>query len=228
MQRFNKEEKNNIERVKITKTQLVLLILFSVLLIDQILKFWIKTNMYIGQEYHILGDWFIIHFTENEGMAFGMSFGGAWGKLLLSLFRVVAIGGLFWYIFKLIKDGAKTGYLVCITLITGGATGNLIDSAFYGLIFNDSYYQVATLFPETGGYASFLHGHVVDMFYFPIINGYWPEWMPFLGGNHFQFFRPVFNIADASITTGILTLLVFFRKTAMHELNDKKDEAETT
>lgn len=209
--------------MKIKKIHLVFLIFFGVLFIDQILKIWIKTNMFIGQEYHILGDWFIIHFTENEGMAFGMTFGGNWGKLFLSMFRFVAIGGLFWYIFKLIKEGVQTGYLICITLITAGATGNLIDSAFYGLIFNDSSYQIATFLPEGGGYATFLYGHVVDMFYFPIIIGHWPKWIPFIGGNGFQFFRPVFNIADASITMGILTLIVFFRKTAMLELNDKNE-----
>lgn len=170
--------------------------------------------MEIGEEFGIFGsEWARIHFIENPGMAFGISFGGEFGKLLLSLFRLIAIGFLLYLMEKLIKAGEPFGLLACLSLIIAGATGNIIDSAFYGLIFSYSpmHGGVATLFPEGGGYASFLHGKVVDMLYFPLIDTSWPEWMPWLGGGRFQFFRPVFNIADASITVGVISILLFYR-----------------
>ncbi len=189
-----------------------LLIVFLILIADQILKFWIKMNMTLGQEFHI-ADWFFIHFTENEGMAFGLTFGGEFGKLALSLFRLVAIIAIGWYLQDLVKKKMPFGLIFSITLIFAGAIGNLIDSAFYGLIFShSSYHTLATLFPEGGGYDTFLHGKVVDMFYFPIIQGSYPEWFPFWGGNEFIFFRPVFNLADSSITVGVLILILFQRK----------------
>jgi len=190
-----------------------ILVIFLVLFIDQAVKIWIKTTMFLGEEYNVLGSWFIIHFTENYGMAFGMEFAGNYGKLALSIFRIVAVGFIGWYIYKLTcKPNIKTGLIVSLSLIFAGAVGNIIDSAFYGMIFNDSYFQVAELFPEGGGYGSFLHGKVVDMLYFPIIQGHYPQWFPFWGGQVFEFFQPVFNISDASITTGVLMLLVFSKR----------------
>jgi len=188
------------------------LLIFLVLLIDQSVKFWIKTHMMMGQEYRILGDWFIIHFTENNGMAFGMEFGGNAGKLILSMFRILAVGGIGWYLVHLVKTKAHTGFVLSIALILAGALGNILDSAFYGLIFNESYYQVAQLFPHGGGYATFLHGRVVDMLYFPIIKGHYPSWIPFVGTDQFIFFRPVFNIADSSITIGVFIILLFQKR----------------
>jgi signal peptidase II len=164
--------------------------------------------MYLGQEHHILGNWFIIHFTENNGMAFGMEFGGDYGKLFLSTFRIFAVFGLIYYLVMLGKKNAHSGLLISVGLIFAGAFGNIIDSAFYGLIFSDSYNQIATVFPPDGGYAGFLHGKVVDMFYFPIIDGHFPQWMPFWGGEEFVFFRPVFNLADAAITVGVAIILL--------------------
>ena len=188
------------------------LIILLVLIADQIFKIWVKTNMSIGQEFNILGSWFIIHFTENEGMAFGMRFGGDFGKLLLSIFRIVAIFAIGWYLFRIIKTNGKTGLILSLSLIFAGALGNIIDSAFYGMIFNESkFHEVAVMFPAEGGYNSFLHGKVVDMLYFPIIKGFYPSWFPFWGGDDFIFFRPVFNIADSSITTGVF-ILIFFQK----------------
>ncbi len=189
------------------------LIVFVVLLLDQILKIWIKTHMYMGETHPVLGQWFFIHFTENEGMAFGMQLGGDYGKLLLSLFRIIAIVFLGYWIYKVSLRPGNTMLLVCISLIMAGALGNIIDSAFYGLIFNEStYMQVASLFPPEGGYGTFLHGKVVDMLYFPIIDSHYPSWFPVVGGDHFIFFRPVFNIADSAITTGVLMLIVFQKK----------------
>ncbi len=171
--------------------------------------------MYIGEEYHVLGNWFLIHFTENYGMAFGIQFAGGFGKIFLSIFRILAVGAIGYYLFTLIWKKANTGLVISISLIFAGAFGNIIDSAFYGLIFSESGYyfnQIATLFPEGGGYSSFLHGKVVDMFYFPIIKGHFPDWFPFWANENFVFFRPVFNIADSSITVGVFSLILFQKK----------------
>tara|TARA_B100000161_G_C33550065_1_gene414949 strand:- start:925 stop:1509 length:585 start_codon:yes stop_codon:yes gene_type:complete len=185
-----------------------LLLIAFVLILDQLLKVLIKTNMMIGQEIHFF-DWFIIHFTENKGMAFGLEFGGKLGKYLLSIFRILAIVVISVFWLKLINNQVKKGIIYSISLILAGAIGNMIDSAFYGMIFSESYGQIATVFE--GGYSSFLQGKVVDMFYFPLINGYFPKWLPFVGGNHFIFFRPIFNIADAAISTGVINILIFHR-----------------
>jgi signal peptidase II len=180
-------------------------------LADQILKIWIKTHMKLGQEFQIF-DWFIIHFTENNGMAFGMEFGGATGKMFLTLFRIIVVTAGIYYVKSIIKPHFPNGALIALGLIIGGAIGNIIDSSFYGLAFNESYNNVATFLPQSGGYAPFLHGKVVDMFYFPLINSHFPNWLPILGGKHFIFFRPIFNIADAGISVGIFLILLFYRK----------------
>ncbi|PKQ62856.1 lipoprotein signal peptidase [Labilibaculum filiforme] len=182
------------------------------LILDQVVKIWIKTHMMLGEEFSVFGDWFLIHFIENNGMAFGMELEGEWGKILLSLFRIFAVCGIGWYLYDIATKKAPLGLIISIALIFAGAMGNIIDSAFYGLIFNDSYYQVATFMPDAGGYASFLHGKVVDMLYFPIIEGRFPEWIPMWGGEHYIFFRPVFNIADSYITIGVSFILLFQRK----------------
>ena len=183
---------------------------FIVLIADQFLKFWIKTNMVLGQEFQVF-DWFIIHFTENNGMAFGIEFGGLTGKILLTLFRIIVVGLAIYYLRKMISTRFRTGALISVGLIMGGAVGNIIDSVFYGVIFNDSYNNIASFLPEAGGYAPFLQGKVVDMFYFPLINTHFPNWLPVFGGEHFIFFRPVFNIADAGISIGIILILLFYQ-----------------
>ncbi len=166
----------------------------------------------MGESHAVLGNWFYLHFTENEGMAFGMKLGGSYGKLLLSLFRIFAVIIIAWWLYRVTKKGAGNLLIICISLILAGALGNIIDSAFYGLIFNESVnMQIASLFPPGGGYGAFLHGKVVDMLYFPVIDSHFPTWIPLWGGEDFVFFRPVFNIADSSITTGVL-ILIFFQK----------------
>ena len=188
-------------------------IIFLVLIADQVLKIWVKTHMTLGEGIPVFGNWFILHFTENEGMAFGMRFGGSFGKLILSVFRIIAVAGIGWYLIHIIKQGAKTGLIICISLIFAGALGNIIDSAFYGMIFSESkFHEVATIFPADGGYGTFLHGKVVDMLYFPLIKGMYPSWVPVWGDTQFIFFRPVFNIADSSITVGVISLILFQRK----------------
>ncbi|MFN5222933.1 MAG: lipoprotein signal peptidase [Bacteroidota bacterium] len=205
-----------------------LIIILTVLLIDQALKFWIKTNMYLGQEYRIAGDWFIIHFTENNGMAFGLEFAGEYGKLFLSLFRIVAVFGIGWYLSRLVIEKAHPLLITSMSLILAGAIGNIIDSAFYGIIFSASDFRLAEFLPADGGYSSLLHGKVVDMFYFPIFKGFLPDWIPFWGGDYFIFFRPVFNIADASISIGVGLILIFqsllFKKEQIQSSDNSSDD----
>jgi len=190
-----------------------LLIIFLVLLFDQVLKIWVKTTMTMGESHTVFANLFFIHFTENEGMAYGMKLGGSSGKLFLSLFRILAVILIGWWLYRVTSSKGSMGLIICISLIMAGAIGNIIDSAFYGMIFNEStYMQVAQIFPPDGGYASFLHGKVVDMLYFPIIETRYPSWVPYFGGEDFTFFRPVFNIADSSITTGVFMLIIFQKK----------------
>lgn len=189
-----------------------LFIVLTILTADQWSKFWIKTNMFLGEEFPVLGDWFIIHFTENNGMAFGIEFAGEYGKLFLTLFRIIVVTVIGIYLFRLPKKTTSKGLLITGSLIFAGAVGNIIDSVFYGVIFDESYNQVATFLPESGGYAPLLYGKVVDMLYFPLMDGFFPDWLPIWGGQHFLFFRPVFNIADSAITVGIFSLLIFQRK----------------
>ena len=190
-------------------------VIILVLLFDQILKIWVKTSMTLGQDTSVIGSWFRLLFVENNGMAFGWLGGGGFLKLALSLFRIVAIVALFWILIRQAKKGTKFGVLFGLALITAGAMGNIIDSVFYGRIFSESTFtQVATLFPDGGGYAGWLHGRVVDMLYFPIIdvareNATWlPEFF-FGPDGHFIFFRPIFNFADAAITGGVFYMILF-------------------
>jgi len=184
--------------------------------------------MYLGQEYRIAGDWFIIHFTENNGMAFGLEFAGEYGKLFLSLFRIVAVFGIGWYLSRLVIEKAHPLLITSMSLILAGAIGNIIDSAFYGIIFSASDFRLAEFLPADGGYSSLLHGKVVDMFYFPIFKGFLPDWIPFWGGDYFIFFRPVFNIADASISIGVGLILVFqsllFKKEQIQSSDNSSDD----
>ena len=193
-----------------TKNKSILLI-FLILLFDQLLKIFIKTHYMLGEETVIAKNWFIIHFVENNGMAFGFEFGDNIGKYFLSIFRIAAIGALGWYLSRLWKRDVPFGLVACFSLILAGAAGNLIDSAVYGLIFTDSHSQVATLFPAAGGYTTFLLGKVVDMFYFPLIDSHFPSWFPIWGGQEFIFFRPVFNLADSSISVGIVAIFIFYK-----------------
>ena len=202
-----------------TKGRLATLIIVAILLIDQAIKIWVKTSMTLHESIHVT-DWFYITFIENMGMAFGMQLGS---KIVLSLFRVVAISVLGYYIWQQVKSNARTGYIVCLSLVLAGAAGNLIDCMFYGMMFNESSPYYLSYFVDFGtGYAPFLMGKVVDMFYFPLIETEWPTWMPFVGGQHFVFFSPVFNFADASISVSVVLLLLFYRE-EISKISLKKD-----
>jgi signal peptidase II len=200
-----------------SKRTRAIVLIAAILISDQILKIWIKTTMVLGQDIPLIGKRITLHFIENNGMAFGMEMGGETGKIILTLFRIVASVAIIWYLTTLIKKDVPTGFVLAVAAIFAGAVGNIIDSLFYGVIFSESFYQPATIFPEGGGYSSFMQGRVVDMFYFPVINTTWPEWSPIKPGESFIFFRPVFNIADASITTGVIAIIIFQKRWFPHE-----------
>lgn len=209
-----------------------LFLILAILFIDQVFKIWIKTNFHIGEEISLIGNWAKLHFIENEGMAFGMSFGGEFGKLALTLFRIIASVLIFIYLRKIIDKKESKLNICSISLIFAGAVGNIIDSIFYGIVFSEStYFSIAEILPSNGGYGTLLHGKVVDMFYFPIINTSFPTWMPFIGGEPFTFFNAIFNIADISISVGVgllvISLLFFQKKEENIEKDNIKDSKET-
>lgn len=204
------------------KARHVTFIILLIVIVDQLLKLWIKTHYQLNESNKVLGSGFQLYFVENPGMAYGWKFGGNWGKMALTVFRMAAVIFGTWYLGKIIREKYHKGFIICASLVYAGALGNLIDSAFYGLLF-DKGMTVDPSFKEyvgysglarfsSHGYASFLHGNVVDMLYFPVIKGYFPSWVPFFGGDDFEFFRPIFNIADASITTGVISILVFQKR----------------
>ena len=187
-------------------------LILLILILDQAIKIWVKTHMQIGDEIHLFGKYGMLHFIENNGMAFGMEMGGKKGKIILSIFRIIAIFGIGWFLTTLYRKKSNLGLILAVSAILAGAIGNLIDSAFYGMIFSESFSQPAILFPPGGGYSSFLQGRVVDMLYFPVINTHWPMWSPFRPGESFIFFRPVFNVSDSAITCGVFAILIFQKK----------------
>jgi signal peptidase II len=190
-----------------------LLIVFIIIIVDQISKFYIKTHFYYGEEVNVIGNWFKLHFIENEGMAFGMKLSDASiGKLALTLFRLVAVVFGFSFLKKIVDRGYSRGAVICGSLVLAGALGNLIDSIFYGMIFTESSFHIAQLVPFGQGYGNLFHGRVVDMLYFPIVETRLPNWIPFMGGKDFVFFEPVFNVADAAISVGVLTLVLFQKR----------------
>ena len=212
--------------MKLTRGKLAAIIIAAIVVIDQALKIWVKTHFFYGEEYKIT-DWFILRFIENNGMAFGMEFGS---KFLLTWFRIIAVGALIYCITK-IKDrkDMPTGFIVCVALITAGALGNAIDCVFYGVIFNNPpFFETATLFPEAGGYGTLFNGLVVDMFYFPLVEWDWPLWMPWVGGNHFIFFQPIFNVADAALSVATIVIILFYSKSLAKTSEAKStDEVQT-
>jgi len=196
------------------------LLIFIILLIDQISKVYIKTHFILGEEVKVL-DWFRILFVENEGMAWGAKIPGEYGKLILTLFRLVAICGIGYWLWDSVKKKGSAILVTAVALIFAGAFGNIIDSVLYGLLFSDSHGQLATFMPEAGGYGTLFHGKVVDMLYFPLWSGYLPEWIPGWGGQYFTFFEPVFNIADSAITVGVALLIIFNKKAFPKEEEEK-------
>ncbi|HOZ51416.1 MAG TPA: lipoprotein signal peptidase [Chitinophagaceae bacterium] len=206
------------------KLKHVLLTVGVVLLLDQALKIYIKTHFFYGQEVNVIGSWFRLHFIENEGMAFGMKFGEHWGKIFLTLFRLIAVIWGFYFIqTTLIKQKFANGLIFCSALILAGAMGNLIDSLFYGKIFTESSFHMAKMVAWGQGYGDLLHGKVVDMLYFPVMSGNLPSWFPVWAGQPYEFFRPVFNLADFSISFGVITILVFQNK-LLHKKTNSTDE----
>lgn len=208
-----------MKKYKLSQGWVVFLLILLLVIIDQAIKIFVKTHMVLGEEITIT-NWFRIYFIENPGMAFGITLGS---KLFLTLFRIIAIGMACWVIAKIAK-GAKQpfGMLLSMAAIVAGGLGNIFDSVFYGKIFSDSHGQVAKLFPADGGYGSWLHGKVVDMFYFPIIDSYFPQWMPFVGGEHFIFFSPIFNFADSCVCVGTFALILFYAKSTHKALSSIK------
>jgi signal peptidase II len=216
------------------KLRTVALIIIIIILVDQGLKIWIKTSYPTGHVTNVLGSKFQLYFVENSGMAWGWKFGNEWGKIFLTLFRLAAVIFGTWYLGRIVKQKYHKGFIVCAALIYAGALGNLIDSMFYGILFDKGMHYDGQLqdfigyggtasMSFHGGYSSFLHGSVVDMLYFPIVNSNFPSWMPVIGGKAFEFFSPIFNIADASISVGVITLLLFqkrffkrYRNTPVH------------
>ena len=211
--------------MKLSKGSWAIIVILLVLIADQSLKIWVKTHLVLGESIPDMQggnpvNWFYLYFTENPGMAFGIE---VISKTFLSIFRIIASCVIIYYLYLIIKRGFSTGYIICISLIFAGAVGNIIDCVFYGVIFDNSYAQIATLFPPEGGYSTWLHGKVVDMFYFPIIKTTWPVWMPFWGGEQFIFFSPIFNLADSAISVGVAVLILFYRKTLAQDFETKKE-----
>ncbi len=199
-------------------------IILTIIILDQILKVWVKTHFYLNEDLEITS-WFHLHFIENNGMAFGMEFGP---KIFLTIFRLVLAGALIWVLVRIKGMAAvKTGFLVCLALIIAGAIGNIIDCVFYGVIFNNPMPpEVAQMFPADGGYATLFHGRVVDMLYFPLFSFTWPGWMPGVGGQEFLFFQPVFNLADAAISCGMIAVLIFYPRQLTLSSSDTSDSSD--
>ena len=212
------------------KIRTVVIIILAIIAVDQVLKIWVKTHMFYGEQIKLLGSWLRLYFIENEGMAWGWKFGGDWGKLILTLFRLVAVIFGVFYIRNIVRKKYHRGFVICVAMIFAGALGNLIDSMFYGMIFSgsDDGAPLATMFPQGGGYAGFLHGKVVDMIWAPIIeNKVLPTWVPFWGGERFTFFSPIFNIADASISVGVITILLFQKRFFKKQPGEQHTTVET-
>lgn len=212
------------------KPRFIVILIILIVIADQVLKLYVKTNFHLNESRHMIGSSFQLYFVENPGMAYGWKFGGDWGKVGLTIFRMIAVIFGTWYLGKIIKQGYHKGFIICAALVYAGALGNLIDSCFYGLIFNKgmqfdpilrdylNYEGLATF--SKHGYSTFLHGNVVDMLYFPVIKGHFPSWVPLWGNEPFEFFRPIFNLADAAISTGVITILVF-QKSFFRQRNEK-------